>query len=78
MELDHAIAVIVEEMWKATKQYGPLNSCHEGFAVIKEEVDELWEEIKYNPNKPRDMDKVKAEAIQVGAMAIRFLVDLCE
>lgn len=49
------------------------NSCHEGYAVILEEVNELWDEIKRNP---RNDEEVKKEAIQVGAMVVRFLYDL--
>ena len=49
-------------------------SAHEGFAVLKEEVDELWAEIKAND---RDDDRIRAEAVQVAAMALRFLEDVC-
>jgi len=47
------------------------HSMHEGYAVIKEELDELWEAV-------RNSDKANAEeeAIQVAAMCIHFLTDL--
>jgi len=50
------------------------NSAHEGYAVLLEEVDELWDEIKANP---QDRRRMRAEAIQVAAMAMRFLVEVC-
>jgi NTP pyrophosphatase (non-canonical NTP hydrolase) len=51
------------------------HSAHEGYAVIKEEVDELWDAIK---NKNPDKAAIKKEAIQVAAMAIRFLSEVLE
>ena len=47
-------------------------STHEGYAVLAEEVDELWDEVKKNGNQER----LRAEAIQVAAMAIRFIQEL--
>lgn len=62
------------ELFQATAKFGPFNSAHEGYAVIKEEFDELWEEIKANDG---DGDDARSEAIQVAAMAIRYVRDLC-
>jgi hypothetical protein len=53
------------------------NSSHEGYAVLKEEVDELWDEIKNN-KCPMSSVNQKKEAIQVGAMAIKFLMSCCK
>lgn len=73
MDAKTAIQYIIEEFARATKLHGEFHSRHEGFAIIKEEVDELWDEVKKNG---RDTD-VALEATQVGAMALRFLVDCC-
>ena len=53
-----------------TKFPARFNSKHEGFSVLREEVDELWEAV-------RDLEgtDARAEAIQVAAMAIRFIVE---
>jgi len=56
---------------RATKKFGPFASAHEGYAIVLEEVDEMWNEIKRN-----NIAKAREEAIQVAAMAIRFLVDV--
>ena len=48
------------------------NSTHEAYAVLKEEVDELWDEVKSNVNE-KDME---TEAIQVATVAIRFIAEL--
>jgi NTP pyrophosphatase (non-canonical NTP hydrolase) len=48
---------------------------HEGYAVLLEEVDELWVEVKKN-QKVYDLEAQRKEAIQVAAMAIRFATEL--
>jgi len=61
------------ELLSAIDLYGSFHSAHEGFAVIQEEVDELWDLVKQrNPSK-KEMNK---EAIQIAAMAIRFVLDV--
>lgn len=69
-----ALLNIENEMFEACKKFPPFHSCHEGYAIIKEELEELWDDIKI---KPRNMKKIEEEATQVGAMALRFLIDLC-
>lgn len=48
---------------------------HEAYAVILEEVDELWDEIKKN-QKNYDLDAQRKEATQAAAMLVRLLVEL--
>lgn len=65
--------LIDDEIHRAkTKFKENFNSTHEGFSVLKEEVDELWDEVKANGSKER----LRAEAVQVAAMAIRFIKEL--
>ena len=71
-----ALADLVTEIEMATEKFPPMNSPHEGFAILKEEVDELWDELKKNPSS-RNLTKMRKEAIQVAAMAIRFIADTC-
>ena len=62
------------ELSRAMGVHGPMRGMHEGYAVILEELDELWDEIKkHNPDKKR----IRAEALQVAAMALRFVADVC-
>ena len=72
-EFTYAIAEVTKEYVKATKKFSEFNSTHEGYAVILEELDELWEEIKNNSTK----GPMRKEAVQVAAMGIRFMVDCC-
>lgn len=74
--IEHAgLNLIVDEYLKAVKKFGKFNSAHEGFAVLKEEVDELWDEVKKNQDN-RSLQNLEKEAIQVAAMGFRFLTDV--
>lgn len=66
-----AVASIIAEFYRAESKHKPMNSHHEAYAVIQEEVDEMWDDIKAD----RKADALK-EAVQVGAMAMRFIANL--
>lgn len=65
---------MMSEYLAASSNHPPLNSAHEGYAILKEEVDELWDEVKKKPNK-RLRTRMYDEAKQIAAMAVRFMVD---
>lgn len=65
---------VIEEYDRATAKFEQFNSAHEGYAVILEELNELWDEVRRRNANPVLM---RMEAIQVAAMAIRFVVDVC-
>lgn len=65
------------EVGAAMAAFPPFNSAHEGYAVLDEERDELWQHVKVKQGQ-RDIAKMRKEAIQVAAMAIRFVVDVCD
>lgn len=48
-------------------------SLEEGAMVLREEVEEVWDEVRANRN-----GRARAEAAQAGAMALRFVCDLHE
>lgn len=60
----------------ASVDWPAMNSAHEGYGVLLEELDELWAHVKTNQKK-RDIDAMRKEAIQVAAMAIRFAAEVC-
>jgi hypothetical protein len=64
------------EVARAVNKYPPMNSAHEGWAVLWEEVDELWDEVRAKQGK-RSLDDMRTECIQVAAMAVRFAMDIC-
>lgn len=63
------------EVYTSYKKYGPQLSPHEGYAIIKEELDELFDEIRRKPGK-RNKSKMRNEAKQIASAAIRFMLDL--
>ena len=68
------VALMLEELEHANKIHGTsFASPHEGYAVMLEEMDELFEEIR---KKHPDKDRLRDEAIQIGAMAIKFIQSL--
>ena len=75
--LSEVLAEIKKEVVSAESKWPPMNSAHEGYAVLLEEVDELWQHVKTN-QKRRDLPAMRKEAIQVAAMAIRFVRDVCD
>ena len=72
--MDKILNDVVAEYERAVKKFPQFNSGHEGYAVLKEEVDELWDCIKCNV----DPKLTRAEAVQVAAMTIRFINDVCD
>ncbi len=65
-----------EELGRAMTSFPAMRSAHEGYAVLYEEIDELWQEVKLKQTA-RDAAKMRHEAVQVAAMAIRFAIDVC-
>ena len=74
-DIEKAISEVKKELDLAIDTYEPFNSYHEGFAVLLEEVNELWDEIKMKPAL-REKLRLRSEAKQVAAMALRFMVNL--
>ena len=57
------------ELDKSTQKHGEMASAHEGFAIIAEELDELWDHVKGDTAYTEDAYK---EAIQIAAMGAKF------
>lgn len=85
--LTKAVRDVVNEYKRAVDIYKPFNSYHEGISILLEEYEELWNEVKkkssapptdkpYDPDDYQDPVKMREEAIQVAAMALRYIVDL--
>jgi NTP pyrophosphatase (non-canonical NTP hydrolase) len=74
-ELDTILFEVKKEIGKAIEKYVPMFSPHEGMSILNEEVDELWDEVK--KKQPQNKEAMRKEAIQVAAMAVRFIYDIC-
>ena len=73
-EVKALLREVERELDRATAKFPPLNSPHEGWAVIAEEVDELWACVKENTGRSEEAWR---EAVQVASMALRYALDLC-
>jgi len=69
--LDKVLAQVKDEYRKARQKHNPMNSAHEGYAVILEELEELWDAVKANDN-----GYARKEAVQVAAMAVAFMLEV--
>jgi len=76
-KLDSIGHELVDEAFGATLQFPPFHSAHEGLAVIREEYTELECEV-FKKQSEYDMANMRREAIQLGAMALRFIYDVVE
>lgn len=64
--------MIDDELQRALVHGNEMNSLHEAWAVIYEELHEV-EEIMLQKQKLRSADKLKKELIQVAAMCVKSL-----
>ena len=67
------LSQVEDEYRSARKKFGDFKSPHEGYGVILEELDELWELIKTNQGRS---SKTREECIQIAAMAMAYYVEL--
>jgi hypothetical protein len=77
VKMEKAILDTEAELGEAMRAWPAMNSAHEGFSVMMEEFDELKEHVFTN-QKRRDIPAMRKEAIQVAAMALRFVHDVCD
>jgi hypothetical protein len=69
--ISDVLGLVEQELHRAYHKFPtPQSSLHEGYAVLLEEVDELWDDIKADKN-----GDALIEALQVAAMAVRLIVD---
>lgn len=68
-----ALAMAVE----AAEKWPTYNSAHEAFGVLLEEVDELKRHVWAKQSK-RDLAAMRAECLDVAAVAIRFAAETCD
>jgi hypothetical protein len=64
-----AARAVKREALETADKTPAFRSIHEGFAIIAEEITELWDEVR---TKNPDPAKLRKEAIQASAMCLRF------
>jgi hypothetical protein len=73
--IEQTLADVQAELTSAMAAHGPMRSRHEAYAVILEEVDEFWEEVKLKESSLSKLS-MKEALTQIAAMACRTIVDL--
>jgi hypothetical protein len=68
------MAELAAMLAKARAKHAPMNSPHEGWSVIYEELEELREHVRADTGRGPEARK---EALQVAAMGLRYVLDLC-
>lgn len=63
-----------DELTRARSKFSPITSLHEGYAVILEELDEFWEDVRNDD--PEQLIRAYRELVQVAAMAQRTAEDV--
>ena len=66
---------VLDELKRAAQKFGSFASAHEGYAILLEEVDELWDAVRMHGGADRQ-PQLYTEAVQVAAMALEFLIML--
>ena len=73
-ELLNEIAI---EVSRAESLHAPINSVHEGYSVILEELDEFWEQVRLK-RADRNPERMRRELIETAAMCIRTIRDVID
>lgn len=68
----HICMTMRQELVRADKKHKPMNGMIEGLHTLKCEVAELEREVM---REERNYDELMNEAVQVGAMVIKFIRD---
>jgi hypothetical protein len=66
--------LVKDEYDKAVLLNKRFNSPHEGLAVIEDQFEDLKKEV-FLPYSERDLARMRKQAVQIAAMAIRFIMD---
>jgi hypothetical protein len=74
-QLERILAAIILELNRADLKHPPMDGCEEGIETLRCEVQELNREVK---RLNRDDEAMLKEAVQVGAMAVKFMRDCCK
>lgn len=72
---DEILKAISDEVERAKRHGEKFASLHEGYAVILEEIDEVWD-ITRQKRRDRSALEIQKEFIQIGAMAVKALLSI--
>ncbi|OCZ54326.1 hypothetical protein [Dehalobacter sp. TeCB1] len=72
-EITGVMSLMAGELIDANEKYPLFASAHEGYGVMAEEFQELFDEIR---KKKPDYKAMHDEAIQLGAMCMKFILSM--
>ena len=75
--LETGALLFAAELRRAREKFGPVASAHEGYAVILEEMGELWDIVKQKQTV-RNYGDMRKECVQLGAMVLAFLLEVVD
>lgn len=75
LKIDAILTSVGMELMHAISKHPKFPTCHHGESVIREEYEELWDEIKANRG---NLGPAKREALQLACVAVRYVLDLCQ
>lgn len=70
--MDGILREVRAEVNRANDIHGGYHSAHEAYAVLLEEVDEFWEEVRRKRSE-RSPARMREELVQVAAVAVRAI-----
>ena len=73
--IEELLAEVGNELERATAKHGPIHTLHEAYAIILEEVDEFWDEVKASQRSVLT-EAQRKELLQIAAMALRTIIDI--
>lgn len=73
--VEQFITDLRRELLRAQAKHKPYNSAHEAYAVILEELDEFWEEVRKKRHQ-RNPYAMYEELLQIATTAWRAVLDL--
>ncbi len=71
-----AIRLIIPEYNQIICKNPPLQNSYEGWAILHQAMEQLWNEVKKDKNI-HSTEQMRKEAILISATAMRFMIDLC-
>ena len=75
LAIKRTVHAVEGELARAMSLHPSYNSSHEAYAVILEELDEFWEEVR-KKTEERSGDSMRTELLQIAATALRSVIDL--
>lgn len=73
---DDILATVGAELAHARRLFGPMASGHEAVAIIEEEFMEFRSAVFWGVDQKGRPSDPREEAIQLAAMAVRYLLDV--